>query len=185
MDVCDRPPDRLRRSPRSAALRPTQRAAARARWALSHPRREQLARPAAEPCVEGVSPTVAVAPRGSRRVRASAPAQLAGSYRARGFRTRRALHDRARGLRDPGVLRPGRAFVHPARRRRSLRNAFAGVKLALATRIGNGGELLDAQFDFHLAAGVDVIVVESDGAFALPERFARAGSVEARPRFGS
>jgi hypothetical protein len=52
------------------------------------------------------------------------------------------------------------------------------VKLALATRIGNGTELLDAQLDFHLAAGVDVVVVESDGAFALPERFTRAGTVE-------
>ena len=52
------------------------------------------------------------------------------------------------------------------------------MKLALAIRIGNGGELLYAQLDFHLAAGVDVIVVESDGAFALPERFTRAGTVE-------
>ena len=52
------------------------------------------------------------------------------------------------------------------------------MKLALATRIGNGAELLDAQLDFHLAAGVDVVVVESDGAFALPERFTRAGTVE-------
>ena len=59
------------------------------------------------------------------------------------------------------------------------------MKLALATRIGNGGELLDAQFDFHLAAGVDVIVVESDGAFALPERFARAASVKLVARSGS
>ena len=52
------------------------------------------------------------------------------------------------------------------------------MKLALATRIGNGGELLDAQLDFHLAAGVDVIVVESDGAFVVPERFANAGTIE-------
>jgi hypothetical protein len=52
------------------------------------------------------------------------------------------------------------------------------VKLALATRIGNGAKLLDAQLDFHLAAGVDVIVVESDGAFVVPERFANAGTIE-------
>ena len=31
---------------------------------------------------------------------------------------------------------------------------------------------------FTLPPGVDVIVVESDGAFALPERFARGGTVE-------
>jgi hypothetical protein len=42
------------------------------------------------------------------------------------------------------------------------------MKLALATRIGSCADLFDAQLDFHLAAGVDVIVVESDGAFALP-----------------
>jgi hypothetical protein len=52
------------------------------------------------------------------------------------------------------------------------------VKLALTTQIGNGGELLDAQLDFHLAAGVDVVVVESDGAVRLPQRFARPGTVE-------
>jgi hypothetical protein len=52
------------------------------------------------------------------------------------------------------------------------------MKLALATRIGSGADLFDAQLDFHLAAGVDVIVVESEGAVALPERFTRAGAVE-------
>ncbi|MBA3734337.1 MAG: hypothetical protein H0W90_03925 [Actinobacteria bacterium] len=52
------------------------------------------------------------------------------------------------------------------------------MKLALATKLGIGAEPLEAHLAFHLAAGVDVILVESDGALALPERFTRADGVE-------
>jgi hypothetical protein len=52
------------------------------------------------------------------------------------------------------------------------------VKLALATKIGSGAELLEAHLDFHLAAGVNLILVESNGTLALPERFTGAAGVE-------
>jgi hypothetical protein len=52
------------------------------------------------------------------------------------------------------------------------------VKLVLATASGSSAELLEARLDFHLASGVDLVVVESGGTLALPERFAHTGAVE-------
>jgi BMFP domain-containing protein YqiC len=52
------------------------------------------------------------------------------------------------------------------------------MKLVLASRLGTATEALEAHLDFHLAAGVDVVVVESDSPVTVADRFARDGAVE-------
>jgi hypothetical protein len=52
------------------------------------------------------------------------------------------------------------------------------MKLVLVSRLGNAADALEAHLDFHLAAGVDVVVVESDSVVTIADRFARDGAVD-------
>lgn len=50
--------------------------------------------------------------------------------------------------------------------------------IALASKVGTFADMLQAHLEFHLAAGVDVVVLESAGDVALPERFMRDGAIK-------
>lgn len=52
------------------------------------------------------------------------------------------------------------------------------MKLVLVSRLGTAADALEAHLDFHLAAGVDLIVVETDAPVRIADRFARDGAVE-------
>ena len=98
--------------------RPTGRRALRR---VPRPLVEPVARPADGPLVEALPAALAVAPRGSRRRRMAAAAELVGDARAGPRRPRDAARDRDGRLGGARLRRPRRSRVRPLRRRRPAR----------------------------------------------------------------